>query len=326
MRQVTIAQFGKVLPYLPLYVAQSKGFFDKQGLQVEIVNAYGDHSTWGMVARGDAQFGVADPLLMIDDAKVKGVVLAAFLQKSAIYGIAKVPQCFFLFPIDFSGKKIGVFGSPSTSFALLQKISADCAALGAAMPEQLEMEFTTELGHLHQPGVDAVLMTEPSASVAEASGAYRVFNGSNYFGEILTTALFARADYVDANPTIVQGVVSAIENSFRLIHKEHSEALIVARDEFPEVEKTAVEFATMRLFADNVFPKNSIITDKSWYALKQIRSSSAEMPLFRTFVENRFAINACAAPAPLHEVFSLKPGIWGFSVDLKAWWRNMRSR
>lgn len=327
LRQITIAQFGRLLPYLPLYVAQRRGFFEKEGLHVKIINANCDESTWNMVVSGSAQFGVADPLLMVEDSKTRGVVIAALLQRSANYGLAQKPQHHLVSPETFSGKKIAVFRSPSTSFALLRRICQQCAKNNVNEPEIVEIEFTTELGYLRRSDIDLVLMTEPSATVAELQGSYRVFSGPRYFDDILYTGLFATSEYVTSNPKIAQSVVNAVENAIHLIHRDHSAALSVAIEEFPDVERTTIELATLRLFADNVFPKKTTISDQSWYALREIRSNSLDMPLIQEYVNNTFATNAGAMRPPSTEFIILKPGIWGCSIDIKALWRNlMRKR
>ena len=279
-----------------------------------------------MVAHGNAQFGVADPLLMLNDMKVKGVVLATLLQRTVIYGISKKPLHFLISPKDFSGKIIGVFGPPSTSFALFQNICKECNNINLSKPEAFEIEFTDELKYIQQPDIDVVLMTEPSASIAELEGAYRIFNGPKYFGKILNTGLFAKADYIEDSPKIVQRVVNALEKSLRFIHKEHLKTISVACEEFSEVPKSAVEFAMLRLLLDDVVPKNTIISDESLNALRRIREIDKPMQVIRSYVNNEFAVKANSSTLPSNEVFSLKPGMWGFSIDLKALWKNLQGR
>ncbi len=60
-RKITIAQFGDLLLYMPLYVAADENLFSKRGLHVEIISTGGDDKTYAAVLSGGAQFGVADP-------------------------------------------------------------------------------------------------------------------------------------------------------------------------------------------------------------------------------------------------------------------------
>lgn len=329
-KQITIAQFGKLLPYLPLYVAQRRGFFKKEGLQVNIINAHGDEKTWDMVTNGDAQFGVADPLLMVEKQDVKGVIIAGLVQRSPNYGIAKNNTYSMESMKDFAQKTIAVFKSPSTSFALIQRICSECEVAKIDKPKVKEIDPRSLLGSLNDPDVDVVLLVEPSATIAELDGGYRVFIGPKYFKErILFSGIFSTADYVHRNPEITQGLVSAIENSLKMIHDRHLEAVKVAREEFPEFTNViAVEMATLRLIADNIFPTHATIEEMDWDRLMHIRCCDMSMHFFGDYVDNNFAINArkrsSSAMGLLMESTEVKPRIpfTGISIDIKNILRN----
>src|SRR5277367_3353164 len=61
LQKVTIAQYGHIFLYMPIYVAVDKGFFKEQGLDVNLVSTGGDEKTFTAVSTGNAQFGVSDP-------------------------------------------------------------------------------------------------------------------------------------------------------------------------------------------------------------------------------------------------------------------------
>jgi len=325
MVKVSIAQFGKLLAYLPLYIAKRNGYFEKQGLDVEIVDAFGDHTTWDAVADGKADFGVADPLLMVENNRTSGIVVASIVQRSAMYAYAMKPQMIMTTARDFSGKNVCAVRCPSTSYALLNNIVLECKALSIPPPRIEEVDFTSELGHLKRSDIDAVMLTEPYASTASMDGAFCIFNGSTYFGNILVTGLFSKATFVDQNPHIVQGVVSAIEDALKLIHSDHLAAITLAKEEFTEIPGLFIEMGTIRLIADGVFPTNTYVSERCWYALRNIRVGMNDMPLFREFVDNSFASEAARRNPPMLEMVTMKPSWCGFGIDLKASWKNLRS-
>jgi ABC-type nitrate/sulfonate/bicarbonate transport system substrate-binding protein len=53
VQKVTLAQFGHVFLYMPLYVAIDRGFFKEQGLEVNLVSTGGDEKTFTAVATGN---------------------------------------------------------------------------------------------------------------------------------------------------------------------------------------------------------------------------------------------------------------------------------
>jgi NitT/TauT family transport system substrate-binding protein len=62
LQKITIAQFGHVFLYMPLYVAVRNKYFEHEGLDVTLVSTGGDEKTFTAVSSGNAQFGVADPV------------------------------------------------------------------------------------------------------------------------------------------------------------------------------------------------------------------------------------------------------------------------
>lgn len=325
-RKVTVAQFGKVLSYLPLYFAQREGIFEKAGLEVHIVDALGDHAAWDMVRKGEAHFGIADPLLMVDSSDARGVVVAALVQRAGLYGLSRRSPTIIKSASDFSGKTVAAFRAPSTCNAFLMHVCRVCEKGGLAPPQVVEFDFSAEFGYLNREDIDMVLMTEPAASLAEQDGAQRIFYGAPFFGDILITGAFSRLDYVRANCDTVQRFVSAIETALRRIHTDHLEAVRVARNEFAEVAPLTIELATMRLFADGTWPKHTAVSEASWYGLRQIRAEGLPPPVAIDYITNEYAVRAMAQPNPWKEMVKVEtPKIWGISVDLKAVGRNLET-
>src|SRR5579863_8709222 len=79
--KIVVAQWGqeKYLIYLPVYIAQEKGFFKARNLDVSIAFSGNDDQVFATVARGDAQFGVGDPIFtaMSRQRGFDGIVVAS---------------------------------------------------------------------------------------------------------------------------------------------------------------------------------------------------------------------------------------------------------
>ncbi|PWU01332.1 MAG: hypothetical protein C5B53_03065, partial [Candidatus Melainabacteria bacterium] len=124
LSDVTIAQFGHVFVYMPLYVALDKGFFKDQGLDVKLVSTGGDEKTFAAVASGNAQFGVSDPTFTaiarergqggkVVAAVVKGVPLSVVCFKDA----KPISE-----PTGFAGDRIATYSAPSTSYTVMKQL------------------------------------------------------------------------------------------------------------------------------------------------------------------------------------------------------------
>ena len=88
-RKITIAQYGDVFLYAPIYIAKEAGFFAKRGLDVSLVSTGGDDKTWAAVISGSASFGVADPTFVaISELRGQpGRVIASIVNGVPFWGI-----------------------------------------------------------------------------------------------------------------------------------------------------------------------------------------------------------------------------------------------
>ncbi|BBH20940.1 ABC transporter substrate-binding protein [Paenibacillus baekrokdamisoli] len=111
-----------------LYVARDKGFFKKQGLDVEIIQP-GEAGADTMVATGAADFGVGYQE-GVTQARIQGVPLvsiAAIIQHNTS-GFASPADKNIKSPKDFEGKTYGGWGSPAEAAvieSLMQEEKAD---------------------------------------------------------------------------------------------------------------------------------------------------------------------------------------------------------
>lgn len=62
--KITVAQWGqeKYLIYLPFYIAQERGFFKDEGLDITVQFSGNDDQVFATVLKGEAQFGIGDPV------------------------------------------------------------------------------------------------------------------------------------------------------------------------------------------------------------------------------------------------------------------------
>ena len=92
LETIKVAQFGDVFIYIPLYLANTKGFFKEEGLKVDLINTGGDDKTYAAVIGGSALFGIADPTF-VAIAKEQGIDDRKYCQQCSLLGSDKKSQC-----------------------------------------------------------------------------------------------------------------------------------------------------------------------------------------------------------------------------------------
>lgn len=127
-----------------LYVALSEGYFEKEGLEVTIVQPQ-EGTSEQIVAAGSAQFGISYQE-SVTFARAEGmpvVSLAAVIQHNTS-GFASLVEKGITSPKDFENKKYGGWGSPieeATLRYLMEQEGAD--------PGKLQIVTTGEIGRAH---------------------------------------------------------------------------------------------------------------------------------------------------------------------------------
>ncbi len=105
-----------------LYVAQERGYFTAQGLNVEILPLAEGGSVEQIVGSGKVQFGISssEPLAKARSEGIPIVSIAPIIQHDTS-GFASLKKANIARPKDFEGKKYGSYGSP-TDKALITKL------------------------------------------------------------------------------------------------------------------------------------------------------------------------------------------------------------
>ncbi len=285
--KVTIAQFGHVFLYLPLYVAKEKGFFAEQGLDVTLVSTGGDDKTFAAVASGSAQFGVADPVFtaIAREQGKGGKVIASLVNGVPFWGVTYRKD---VSPIDspagFAGLRIATYPSPSTNYAVMANALKQASATDKATIVQ--GAFGTLLALLKADKADVAMELEPVASIAVKDGARVIYSAARRFNDFAFTGITTTDERLANDPKQAQAVVTAIAKSLAWIHADFEGALAVARSEFSDVPEDVLRNGLRRLIDDRVIPTSVVLGESSWNNAVELRRSLGEIKGSASFAEN----------------------------------------
>jgi NitT/TauT family transport system substrate-binding protein len=263
--KVTVAQYGHLLLYLPIYVACDKGFFKAEGLDVNLVSTGGDEKTFTAVSTGNAQFGVSDPtfVAIARERGQGGKVVAGIVRRfpfsfitfrNDIKPIAK--------PSDFAGYRIATLPAPSTSYATVTKILKNNGHQVQA--KIVQGAYGSLPAMLKANQADIAMDFEPNVSTLARQGAHVLYSTTDYFGDAAVTGLMVSEDYCKQSPKEIQAAVNAIARAMKFIQQDFAGALAVARQEFPEVPEAILRDAVHRLIKEGTIPASPILTKEAW--------------------------------------------------------------
>ena len=294
--KVTVAQWGqeKYLIYLPFYIAQEKGFFKEEGLDITVKFSGNDDQVFATVLKGEAQFGIGDPVFtaISREKGAKGKVIASIVDGVTIWGVTNKDNIKTIEqPADLAGLKVGTFPDPSTNYALMKKTIMKGGDV-LKNTKIIQAPIGSQLALLENGSADIAMDLEPGTSIAESKGYRVVYSSPKFYGRFAFTGLTTTEDYIAANKETVQKFVNAIEKALQYCHTDEAGATEIAAKLFPKLDKTVVGNAVKRMVADKTIPDHAAMSDEAWQKAIQVRvdiGDLKEMKPTSDGVDNSFA-------------------------------------
>lgn len=283
---VTIAQYGHIFLYMPIYVAQRKDFFKKHGLDVKLVSTGGDEKTFTAVVTGNAQFGVSDPtfVAIAREHGQSGKVVAAVVRGVPFWIVAmKKEIAVFNKPEDFEGHRCAAFTAPSTSYAVMKKILADGKTKKASI---VQGAFGTLPALLKSDQADLALEIEPTVSILVGEGAHVVYSPKDQLGDFAFTGLEVSDKFAKEHPEQIKACVAALTEAMEFIHKDFDGAVEVAKQEFPDVKPEIVKDALARLRDSGTIPQDPTLPKTAWDSAIKMRKDLGDLKSAGSYDEN----------------------------------------
>lgn len=217
--KIALGVGGKaLLYYLPLTVAEKKGFFKEKGLDVEISDFAGGAKSLQALIGGSADVvtGAYEHTIRM---QAKGQDIRAVVELGRFPGIvlAVKKDVSYNGPADLKGKKIGVTAPGSSTNMLVNFVLAkagltpqDASFIGVG-------SAASAVAAIKKGEIEAISHLEPVISMLERDGAIRVvvdtrteegtralFGGANP-----AAALYMKNEFIEKNPNTTQALVDA---------------------------------------------------------------------------------------------------------------------
>jgi NitT/TauT family transport system substrate-binding protein len=237
---IRLAVGGKTLvAYLPLTIAERRGYFSKEGLAVEINDFQGGSKALEALVGGSADVvcGAYEHTLYM---AAKGIPLKAVaLQANSfglVVGVAKDKAAAYHALRDLKGMKIGVTG-PGSASAMGLRMLLGKAALTADEVSIIGVGGGAAAVAAVKAGrVDAIANFDPVISLLQRDGAIRTILDTRkredldylYGGPFAASAFYVDARFSQRNPATVQAFVNAVSAALAWLDKASTEDIVAA--------------------------------------------------------------------------------------------------
>lgn len=227
-----------------LYVAQSKGYYHDNGLNVEIVQAQEGGTVEQLVAAGKLDFGISYQE-GVTLARVEGlpiVSIAAIIQHNTS-GFASRKDENITSPRDFEGKKYGAYGSP-TEQAVIKGLM-ECAGGDFSKVQFIDIGSTDFFVATERGDIDFAWVfkgwTGAEAEQRNIPLNIVMMNDQHCIPDYYTPVLITSEKMISAHPDVVKRFMAATSAGYQFTIANPSEAADMLVAAAPELDKGLVQ-------------------------------------------------------------------------------------
>ncbi len=257
------------LPFVAAYVAQEKGYFAEQGLNVDIRHASsGEHLK--LLLAGDVQFTTADAASVLRRRSDPGVPIRAFV----LFG-QKGQQAFVAVEgsgintlNDFEGKKVGYKVSVPPEYLAMLK----AAGVDRSKAEEVRVGFDPRVLTEGRVDVLAVFKSNEPDTLKRLGFPVRVFDPADYGVPTLGLTYITHEDTVSGDPETVDRFLKATLKGVEFARQNEEETLDIVLRFAPSEDREHQRFMLRAELADAKGPVVEekgfgSMTDGQWKAL-----------------------------------------------------------
>lgn len=300
LTKVRVAEVTHSVFYTPQYVAHALGYFEEEGLDVELLLVPGADKVTAAVLSGDVEIGFCGSeatIYIYNNGEQDYLVTFSGLTKrdGSFIVSRKAIENFTL--DDLKGKTIigGRIGG-------MPEMTLEWTLTEHGINTKTDLTIDTSIAFAAMSGAfiggtgDFVSLFEPTALALEKQGlGYVVASLGELGGVVPYTAYNARKSYIAENPVIIEGFVSAVQKGLDYTHSHTAEEIAeVIGDYFTDVSKDdLVEIIKRYKDIDSWFT-TTYVTEENFNHIQKIAENAGQLDTWAPYdklVDNTYSKN-----------------------------------
>lgn len=305
-KKVVKVRFSEVIHsvfYAPQYVAQAKGYFKDEAIDLDTSTAQGSDRGTAALLAGTADIALVGPETTIfvynQETPVKIKMFAQLTAKDGSFLMARQPNPNFKWE-DTRGKNIIGWRVGS-----MPQMVAGSVLKKTGLTAGKDVTYVTNLASTAMAGAfqagqgDYIQLYEPVVSTLEKAGsAYVVASMGQAYGPVPFTGYAATDKFIKENPDVVQRYTNAIYRAMLYVQK--TDAATIAKEiasQFEGTDVALIESAIKRYKAQDTWKVTPVMEAKDFDRLQELMVEgtvleAAKRAPFDKIVDNSFAEKA----------------------------------
>lgn len=281
--KVVLNEVAHSIFYAPMYVAIEEGYFQEEGIDLELVTGFGADKTMTAVLSDSADIGFMGSEASIytynEGATDHVVNFAQLTQRAGNFLVARQEMPDFTWEdlkgTDVLGGRKG--GMPQMVFEYILKQNGIDPAKDVAIDQSID--FGSTAAAFAEGQADFTVEFEPGATSLEQEGkGYVVASLGTDSGYVPYTAFSAKQSYLDENPDVIQGFTNALQKGMDFVQSHTPEEIAaVIEPQFKETDLDTITTIVSRYYEQDTWKDNLIFQEESFDLLQDILDEAGEL-------------------------------------------------
>lgn len=301
LTKVTLNEVAHSIFYAPMYVAIEEGYFEEEGIELDLVCGFGADKTMTAVISGEADIGFMGSEASIytynEGAADYVVNFAQLTQRAGNFLVAREEMPDFTWE-DLKGTNVlggRKGGMPQMVFEyILRKNGIDPAA---DLEIDQNIDFGSTAAAFAEGQGDFTVEFEPNATSLENEGkGFVVASLGTDSGYVPYTAFSAKKSYLEAHPDTVQAFVNALQRGMEKVSQSTPEEIAkMIAPQFPETDEAVLTAIVRRYVEQDTWKTDLIFSEDAFVLLQDILEEGGELTnrvAYEDLVNTEFAKKA----------------------------------
>ena len=289
--------------YAPMYLADSLGYFEEEGIEIELTNGGGADAVMAAVLSGDADVGFCGPeaaiYVLLGGSQDVPTVFGQLTKRDGSFLVSRSAEPDFEWE-DLKGKEILAGRKGGVPAMTFEYILREHGFTDADIDLNFDVAFNLMTGAFEAGTADYCTMFEPTASEYQAAGkGYIVAAVGEAGGEVPYTSYIAKRSWLDRNEDTAKGFLRAllrgVEHAMTEDTQKIAEALLA---HFPSTSKNSLAVSVESYRSIDAWQADMAMTEASFERLQDIIESAGELERraeFSALVDNTYVKEVYAA-------------------------------
>ncbi len=283
LKEITLNEVAHSIFYAPMYVAFEKGYFEDEGLKVNLVNGLGADKTMTALLSGDCDIGFmgaeASVYVYNEGAEDYVVNFAQLTQRAGNFLVSRDLNEDFKWE-NVKGKTViggRAGGMPEMVFEYILKKQGIDPTKDLTIIQNIDFGLTSQAFSSGQG--DYTIEFEPAATALELEGVGKVVASLGVeSGKVPYTSFSVKKSYMEKNKDVIQKFTNAVQKGIDYVAAHTPEEIAeVIQPQFKETEREKLVMIVTRYHEQDTWKDNLIFEEGSLTLLQDILDDAGQL-------------------------------------------------